>query len=85
MGILRDVSAGAARATGMMDKLGIERNEVLGEDPGTAGRQLRQRAIGCAVCKGRTDCEHLLATSDSLETAPDYCPNKAELDALARK
>ncbi len=84
MSIFQRIADGAARATGMMERLGLDPDEVLGENPIQAANQLRTRALACTFCKGNSECAHLLANNDSLTEAPDYCPNKLELDALAK-
>ena len=84
MSIFQRIADGAARATGMMERLGIDPDAVLGDNPIHAANNLRSRALGCTFCKGNSECAQLLASNDNLTEAPAYCPNKRELDALAQ-
>lgn len=84
MGLFDKTAAAAARATGMMDRLGIDQRDYLGTDPIEIGQNLRAKALCCRSCAARDACDTLLATTDHLDAAPDYCPNKGRLDRLAR-
>ena len=85
MGLFDRTAAAAARATGMIDRLGIDRAEYLGDDPLRVGQNLRSKVMRCRSCTYANACTSLLATTDRLDAAPAFCPNKAKLDRLARK
>jgi len=82
MGLFDRTAAAAARATGMMDRLGIDQRAYLGDDPITMGANLRAKVMRCRSCADRDACDTLLASSDRLSAAPAFCPNKAKLDKL---
>ncbi|MFN3688317.1 DUF6455 family protein [Salinarimonas sp.] len=68
----------------------IEMMRRLGVSSGDARREadragLVGAAIACAECDAREACGRLLARKDALEAPPDFCPNRAFLEACARR
>ena len=84
MGLFDKTCAAAARANGMIDRLGVDREAYLGSNPIEMGRNLRSKVMCCRACSFAKACDTLLATTEHLEEAPAFCPNKARLDRLAR-
>lgn len=44
--------------------------------------ELEDLVTRCAACHRVKDCEAWLTRSGSAKTMPDFCPNKAEIEAL---
>ncbi len=68
----------------MADALGTDLEvEVLSGR--LAAGDYRERLMRCVSCRNAQACARLLETAEGfLEEAPDYCRNKASLDAMSR-
>lgn len=82
MGIFRKFAQSADLVGGMACRLGIDMSERMMRDPEFEAPRFRSMVLRCADCHGQADCAVLQAAQDALDSAPDYCRNKATLEAI---
>ena len=69
----------------MMERCGADVAEAFRQGA-ISPRLYRECLKRCANCEATEACQRLLAASDaSLEEAPDYCENKAEIAELKHR
>lgn len=67
---------------GMATRLGADLGEMILRNPDTEAAHYRSMVMKCTGCRDPEGCRSLLEANDHLSEAPDYCVNKATLEAL---
>ena len=81
MGLFSKIGQSADLMRGMADRLGVDMADAICRDPENEGRRYREMVIHCSACSDQDGCARLQASCDHLDAAPDYCQNKAVLEA----
>ncbi|KUJ80716.1 hypothetical protein AVO45_06700 [Ruegeria marisrubri] len=68
--------------TGMASRLGADLGEMILRNPDTEAAHYRSMVMKCTGCRNPEGCKSLLEANDRLDEAPNYCVNKADLEAL---
>ncbi len=83
MGVVSRIATSADVMSGMMarmNKVAVDPRAVATE---AHARKLREMVLRCAACPDQPGCIALQSTTLTLAEAPDFCPNKEALQALA--
>jgi len=76
MGIIKNLSEGAALVNDMADRLDVDLTRIGGPDAERSVVAYRNAVMSCAACTQHEECRHLLDDNAKLDDAPDYCRNR---------
>ncbi|TDK51279.1 DUF6455 family protein [Antarcticimicrobium luteum] len=76
MGFIRRLSNSTDLMLGMAERLGVDLDAAISQDPRQGALQVRSMALRCSGCANQSGCAELQGRCDHLDAAPDYCRNK---------
>lgn len=82
MSLFSKVGKSADLSQQMADKVGVDIDARIEQDPEGAGKVFRSITLRCSKCDQQTDCIELLSKNDRLDAPPDYCLNKKTLGSM---
>ncbi len=83
MNIFRQISASTDLMLGMAERLGVDLDAEITQDPRRGANQVRSMALRCSACTHQQGCAALQLQCAHLDAAPDYCRNRVFLDHAA--
>jgi len=83
-GSIDRISDSTDLVSGMAERLGVDMDAVVLNDPERGALRFRSLALRCSGCTHQEGCAELQRACAHLDAAPDYCRNKAFLDFAAQ-